>query len=69
MALIHCPECGKEISDQANRCPHCGFPLESETEKKLREAREKDKQSLIKIGAILLVGIAVILGFALWCGR
>ena len=27
MALIHCPECGKEISDQAPACIHCGYPL------------------------------------------
>lgn len=27
MALIQCPECGKEISDQAESCPHCGNPL------------------------------------------
>ncbi len=25
MALINCPECGKEISNQAAACPHCGF--------------------------------------------
>lgn len=24
MALINCPECKKEISDEALRCPHCG---------------------------------------------
>lgn len=24
MALINCKECGKEISDSAVRCPHCG---------------------------------------------
>lgn len=24
MALINCKECGKEISDQAKACPHCG---------------------------------------------
>lgn len=27
MALIHCPECGKEVSDQAAVCIHCGYPL------------------------------------------
>lgn len=26
MALIACSECGKEISDQASTCPHCGCP-------------------------------------------
>jgi len=28
MALITCPECGKQISDRAPACIHCGFPLE-----------------------------------------
>ena len=27
MALINCPECGKEISDKSETCIHCGFPL------------------------------------------
>ena len=30
MALIKCPECGKEISDLAKSCPNCGFPIEGE---------------------------------------
>ena len=25
MALIPCPECGKQMSDQAPSCPHCGY--------------------------------------------
>jgi membrane protein YdbS with pleckstrin-like domain len=27
MALIACPECGKEISTEAKACPACGYPL------------------------------------------
>ena len=27
MALIKCPECGKEISDKADKCINCGYPL------------------------------------------
>lgn len=27
IALIKCPECGKEISDKASSCPNCGTPL------------------------------------------
>ena len=27
MALINCPECGKEVSDKATSCPNCGLPL------------------------------------------
>lgn len=29
MALIKCPECGKEVSDKATSCPNCGCPIES----------------------------------------
>lgn len=28
MALIKCPECGKEISNKAKCCIHCGYPLD-----------------------------------------
>ena len=27
MALTHCPECNKEISDKAETCPQCGVRL------------------------------------------
>lgn len=27
MAVIKCPECGRKISDQANVCTHCGYPI------------------------------------------
>ncbi len=27
MALIACPECGKEVSTEAKACPACGYPL------------------------------------------
>ena len=33
MALISCPECGKEISDKAFACPHCGNPMNQPTPK------------------------------------
>lgn len=34
MALIKCPECGKEISDKAIRCPSCGYPIEKVSDEK-----------------------------------
>lgn len=27
MALIKCTECGNMVSDKADRCPHCGYPV------------------------------------------
>lgn len=29
MAIIRCPECGREISDKAAACPSCGAPVSS----------------------------------------
>lgn len=33
MALKKCPECGKEISSQANICPNCGCNTKSKAKK------------------------------------
>ena len=30
MALISCPECGKQISDKAPACIHCGYPMQEQ---------------------------------------
>lgn len=30
MALIKCPECGKEVSSNAASCPNCGYPIAGE---------------------------------------
>lgn len=34
MALINCPECSKDISDQATACPNCGHPMVIQTQNK-----------------------------------
>ena len=36
MALIKCPECGKEVSSSAKNCPNCGCPIESRNEAVIR---------------------------------
>ena len=47
MALILCPECQKEISDQAVACPYCGFPTANPNlqSKEIDGADVKDKNS------------------------
>ena len=32
MAIIKCSECERNISDKAQNCPHCGFPLKNNDE-------------------------------------
>ena len=46
MALIKCPECGKEISDKAGKCPYCGYPIE-ETENNVE--KETGKQEILDV--------------------
>ena len=30
MALIKCPECGKDVSSEAASCPYCGYPIKND---------------------------------------
>ena len=32
MALVNCPECKKEVSDQSRSCPGCGYPIANDSE-------------------------------------
>ena len=42
MALIKCPECGRDISDKANACVHCGYPLSKVADN--AEKKESNKE-------------------------
>ena len=42
MALIICPECGGKISDQADKCIHCGYPLKKINEISLKCDKENN---------------------------
>lgn len=46
MALIACRECGKEISDQAPACPHCGAPVAKAATNKYGAPGVRSKNSL-----------------------
>lgn len=59
MALINCPECGKEISDEAKTCPNCGKPL-----RKPKEKKKINKKAVIIISAIIVIGIIVVVGIS-----
>ncbi len=55
MALINCPECGKEISDTARKCPHCGYAVKSV----FKDISTK-KNTIIKISIAAISVIAMI---------
>lgn len=44
MALIRCPECGRQISDDAAMCMGCGKPMEKIREQLAAEKAEAEKQ-------------------------
>lgn len=65
MALMICPECGKEISDSCRKCPHCGVKI-----KKTRSAKSKKTMIILASAALLLVGVIVFEGFNLnWSAK
>lgn len=73
MALIKCPECGKDISEAAEICVHCGFPIKQHLDQKeertcneviIKKDQHDDKRniSFIIIGVLALVLIMIFVG-------
>lgn len=42
MALINCPECGKQISDKAKTCIFCGYPIQEYMEEQKQAEQKHD---------------------------
>lgn len=57
MALINCRECGKQISDMATNCIHCGCPIEKQEE---INTTPQEKEPTIKIRTIVSMIIFII---------
>ena len=58
MALISCPECTREVSDQAAACPHCGYPLHTQppaTSPVLGDTDARLTQALLTQGKIAAI--------------
>ena len=46
MGLVTCPDCKQQVSDKADKCPHCGGPV-----KKLETGAKV-------LGIVLILGLA-----------
>ncbi len=68
MALINCPECNKQISDIAEICPNCGYPIAKITEDARRRerieqirSRAKNRSKKSNRGQLIVIGLCAII--------
>lgn len=56
MALIECPECSTEVSDQADACPKCAYPIARPATGKVQTVEQTGKKfKLQTILSILMI--------------
>lgn len=65
MALINCPECNIKISDNAENCPNCGYPIKEKNNTIIVKKNEGCFLQTLNIGCLFVVivaGLMLILG-------
>lgn len=60
MALVKCPDCGREVSDVAPTCPGCGRPLRMQAAPKEVQARSGVMDG-VKIGCGIFIVLPIII--------
>lgn len=72
MALITCPECGKAVSEQAKKCPHCGYGIASHNRRTSISNKKETFNTAVssdkgkKITAIVLIVAVVVVGLLIF---
>lgn len=69
MALVKCKECGKEVSNKAEICVECGFPLSkkkngSEEIKTQQKTRKSLKLQLLLSKIMMILGFVLVFGYS-----
>lgn len=64
MGLITCPDCKREVSDKAERCPHCGSPLREAVTVALPPERSGCARGcgILILGFVVIMIISIVLG-------
>lgn len=58
MALIKCKECAKDVSSEAEKCPHCGIFLSTAIRcKNCKSTRVEKISNASKAGSALMWGV------------
>lgn len=65
MAIIKCPDCGKDISDRAEACPNCGCPVEKKEAEEVLISSPKKKKGKGWIFAVIIILIITAIAFFL----
>lgn len=63
MALITCPECGKEVSDQAKQCPNCGYELKGSFVSGGKKIFLKNKKKIIILAVLLFIFVVALFSY------
>lgn len=55
MAIIKCPECQHDVSDQAVSCPNCGYPI---ADKMAEQKKSSRAHVTIVVVSLVIIGLA-----------
>ena len=61
MALINCPNCGRQVSTKAQKCPHCGFDVEQYVTQCREKEQLKEKHQSVKVVIFGVAGLFILL--------
>ena len=65
--LINCKECGREVSDTAKACPHCGAKVKKEKVDKEKTQRNNPLKGLVECATSTTKGKWIYLGTVFGC--
>lgn len=76
MALVNCPECGNRVSDRAESCPECAYPLTGGAATQAHEGQnhtiehvaKRRKQWPVLLAVAALIATPFAPAFPLWSG-
>lgn len=62
MALIQCPECKKQVSENADNCPNCGYKLTPEVKATIKAKQIKSKKTnrIFWLSMIVIIIVAIV---------
>ncbi len=64
MSLISCPKCISQISEEAENCPKCGYPISQRAKLKWAIQPTKHRKTIVETQSIY-AWLVIILGFIL----